>query len=220
MSVRSFYCIDFNFNLSIFLTRVVLWKDKWLLAIRQTTDNDNSTSLFLALLHRFWMSCSNFKVFHRIAIIRPVLVMPLWDNSFITCHCFGSLQDERFRSRCMSLWYNRCVETSAGLNEKATLIYWAIFSSPSCPLLLLYPKGSFKPFSNHSCLSLGPLWMWALFSVSIVWTDLSLLLHLPSFWSVWYAYLFTEAWVLTENSALDMDEGLEFRRERGIGKNG
>lgn len=218
MSVRSFYCIDFNFNLPIFLTRVVLWKDKWLLAIRQTTDNDNSTSLFLALLHRFWMSCSNFKVFHRTAIIRPVLVMPLWDNSSITCHCFGSLQDERLRSRCMSLWYNRCVESSAELNEKATLIYWAIFSS-FCPLPLLYPKGSFKPFSNHPCLSLGPLWMWALFSVSIVWTDLSLLLHLPSFWSVWYAYLFTEAWVLTQNSALDMDEGLEFSRERGMGKN-
>lgn len=74
MSVRSFYCIDFNSHL--FFYKGSILKDKCLLAIRQTTGCDNSTSLFLALLHRLWISSSNFKVFHRIAIIRPVLVMP------------------------------------------------------------------------------------------------------------------------------------------------
>lgn len=94
------------------------------------------------------------------------------------------------------------------------------FSSPSSPLLLLYPTGLCKPFSNRPRLSLGPLWMWALFSVSIVWADLSLLLHLPFFWSVWYAYLFTEAWVLTQSSVLGMDEVLEDESSGGWERNG
>lgn len=135
----------------------MLLKDKWLLAIRQTTGSDNCTSLFLALLHRLWMSSSTFKVFHWIAIIRPVLVLPLWDNSVIACHCLGWLQDERLRSRCMSLWYIDVQELVICRNKwERNPDILGYFSSTSSPLLLLYPTGLCKPFSNP-CLSLGPL---------------------------------------------------------------
>lgn len=154
-------------------------KDEWLLAIRWAAGNDNSTSLFLGLFYRLQTSHLEFQALHNIAIFRTVLMMHLWDNWFISCYYFVWVQEERLSLRCVSLWYNRCVESNDRLCEKA----WSKRFLDS--FLLLPHLCSYTPQTHLSHFQTIHFFPWVpaeyvlFFSLSVVHTCLAMSLSAP-----------------------------------------